>query len=304
MATKTRDPFWDTLKAMLIVLVVLGHTGTAMGDRWLSVIYAFHMPLFIFISGYFSKKQSFSIIGGGNKRLVVLFLIFNTAYLALDVALSGGIGLHRLLSPAFALWYILSLIYWRIILLLVPQSVLDRKMLVMAFALMVSIGAGFISVGSELSFQRACTFFPFFVLGYYAKQDGWVVRLRTMKKNPWLIVLVGLLSVCYFALPVFYSNTPYDEWTDCGMRALQLIVALLLCLAIMNVMPARMGKFTEIGKYTLLIYLLHPPMIKVMKVACLYAGVEQNPLIGIAMTMATVVAIYSVRNIKIFRYLV
>lgn len=304
MATKTRDPFWDTLKAMLTVLVVLGHTGTAMGDRWLSVIYAFHMPLFIFISGYFSKKQSFSIIGGGNKRLVVLFLIFNTAYLALDVALSGGIGLHRLLSPAFALWYILSLIYWRIILLLVPQSVLDRKMLVMAFALMVSIGAGFISVGSELSFQRACTFFPFFVLGYYAKQDGWVVRLRTMKKIPWLIVLVGLLSVCYFALPVFYSNTPYDEWTDCGMRALQLIVALLLCLAIMNVMPARMGKFTEIGKYTLLIYLLHPPMIKVMKVACLYAGVEQNPLIGIAMTMATVVAIYSVRNIKIFRYLV
>ena len=51
MATKTRDPFWDTLKAMLIVLVVLGHTGTAMGGRGLSVIYAFHMPLFIFISG-------------------------------------------------------------------------------------------------------------------------------------------------------------------------------------------------------------------------------------------------------------
>ncbi|MDY6092633.1 MAG: acyltransferase family protein, partial [Prevotella sp.] len=113
MATKTRDPFWDTLKAMLIVLVVLGHTGTAMGDRWLSVIYAFHMPLFIFISGYFSKKQSFSLLGGGNKRLIILFLVFNTAYLSLDVALGGSIGLHRLLSPAFALWYILSLIYWR-----------------------------------------------------------------------------------------------------------------------------------------------------------------------------------------------
>lgn len=304
MAIKTRDPFWDTLKAMLIVLVVLGHTGTAMGDKWLSVIYAFHMPLFIFISGYFSKKQSFSLLGGGNKRLVILFLVFNTAYLALDVALGGGIGLHRLLSPAFALWYILSLIYWRIILQLVPQSVLDRKMLVMTFALMASLGTGFIPIGGELSFQRAYTFFPFFMLGYYAKQDGWVTRLRTLNKIPWFLVLVVLLSVCYFALPVFYSNTPYKTWTDCGMRALQLIVASVLCLAIMNVMPTKMGRFTGIGKYTLLIYLLHPPMIKVMKVACQYAGVEQNPLIGIAMTMVTVVAIYSVRNIKIFRYLV
>ena len=304
MATKTRDPFWDTLKAILIVLVVLGHTGTAMGDRWLSVIYAFHMPLFIFISGYFSKKQSLSLLGGGNKRLVILFLIFNTAYLALDVALGGGIGLHRLLSPAFALWYILSLIYWRIILQLVPQRVLDRRGFVLAVAFIVSFGAGFIPMGGELSFQRACSFFPFFMLGYYAKQDGWVARLRTLNKIPWSIVLICLFSACYFTLPVFYSNTPYEEWTDCGMRALQLIVALVLCLAIMNVMPARMGRFTDLGKYTLLIYLLHPPMIKVMKVACQYAGVEQNPLIGIAMTMVTVVAIYSVRNIKIFRYLV
>ena len=304
MATKMRDPYWDTLKAMLIVLVVLGHTGTAMGDKWLSVIYAFHMPLFIFISGYFSKKQSFSLLGGGNKRLVILFLIFNTAYLALDVALGGGIGLHRLLSPAFALWYILSLIYWRIILQLVPQRVLDRRVFVLAVAFIVSFGAGFIPMGGELSFQRACSFFPFFMLGYYAKQDGWVARLRTLNKIPWSIVLICLFSACYFTLPVFYSNTPYEEWTDCGMRALQLIVALVLCLAIMNVMPARMGRFTDLGKYTLLIYLLHPPMIKVMKVACLYAGVEQNPLIGIAMTMVTVVAIYLVRNLKIFRYLV
>lgn len=231
-------------------------------------------------------------------------MIFNTAYLALDVALGGGIGLHRLLSPAFALWYILSLIYWRIILQLLLQNVLDKKMLVMTLALMVSLGAGFVPVGGELSFQRACTFFPFFMLGYYAKQDGWVSKLRTLNKIPWTIVLIGLLAACYFALPVFYSNTPYEELADCGIRFLQIMIALVLCLAIMNVMPAKMGRFTDVGKYTLLIYLLHPPIIKIMKVACLYVGIEQNPLIGIAMTIVTVVAIYSVRNLKIFRYLV
>ena len=130
-----------------------------------------------------------------------------------------------MLSPAFALWYILSLIYWRIILQLVPQRVLDRRVFVLAVAFIVSFGAGFIPMGGELSFQRACSFFPFFMLGYYAKQDGWVARLRTLNKIPWSIVLICLFSACYFTLPVFYSNTPYEEWTDCGMRALQLIVA-------------------------------------------------------------------------------
>ncbi|MCM1447377.1 MAG: acyltransferase family protein [Bacteroides sp.] len=64
---KQRNPFWDTLKAILIVLVVLGHTGMAMGEKWLSVIYAFHMPLLIFISGYFSTRKPFrDFLGGGS----------------------------------------------------------------------------------------------------------------------------------------------------------------------------------------------------------------------------------------------
>lgn len=60
-----RSSYWDTVKAVLIFLVVLGHTGTALGDRVLSVIYAFHMPLFVFVSGYFSKKKSLLEYWGG-----------------------------------------------------------------------------------------------------------------------------------------------------------------------------------------------------------------------------------------------
>lgn len=40
-----RDPFWDTLKAVLIVLVVLGHTGTALGDHWQNPIIAIIMTV-------------------------------------------------------------------------------------------------------------------------------------------------------------------------------------------------------------------------------------------------------------------
>lgn len=64
---KNRNPYWDTLKGILIVLVVLGHTGTALGEKILSVIYSFHMPLFLFISGYFSKRDMSKTLpwGGG-----------------------------------------------------------------------------------------------------------------------------------------------------------------------------------------------------------------------------------------------
>ena len=58
---KERDYFFDNLKAVLIFLVVLGHFLLPIrGDNPLVVvkrlIYVFHMPLFVFISGYFAKK--------------------------------------------------------------------------------------------------------------------------------------------------------------------------------------------------------------------------------------------------------
>lgn len=52
----SRSTYWDTVKGVLILLVVFGHCGTALGSGLLSAIYAFHMPLFILVSGYFSKK--------------------------------------------------------------------------------------------------------------------------------------------------------------------------------------------------------------------------------------------------------
>lgn len=301
---KQRNPFWDTLKAILIVLVVLGHTGMAMGEKWLSVIYAFHMPLFIFVSGYFSTRKPFrDFLGRGGKRLLIIYLAFNLAYIALDVTMGIGLSVNRLLTPSFALWYILALIYWRVILQILPQSIVEKKWLVIPTSLLISVGAGFVPLGTEMSFQRACGFLPFFFIGYYARQEGWMDKLRQWKRLPFSIVFVGLCALCYLCLPIFYSNSYYESVKDLGMKALQLGVATLLCIAVLNITPKTMGKFTDVGKYTLIIYLLHPPMIKIMNIACGRLGIERNPLIAIAMTIVTVTFIYSIRNLKILNYL-
>ena len=53
---KNRDQFLDIAKGIAIILVILGHTFQGFGENFdylvgYRVIYSFHMPLFIFISG-------------------------------------------------------------------------------------------------------------------------------------------------------------------------------------------------------------------------------------------------------------
>ena len=60
MEKKERDYYFDNLKAVLIFLVVLGHFLLPIHDNAVLVIlkrliYVFHMPLFVFVSGYFAK---------------------------------------------------------------------------------------------------------------------------------------------------------------------------------------------------------------------------------------------------------
>ena len=64
MSLKTRDYLFDNYKALLSILVIIGHFILPCYDNNILVytvkyvIYAFHMPAFIFISGYFSKKDA------------------------------------------------------------------------------------------------------------------------------------------------------------------------------------------------------------------------------------------------------
>lgn len=242
-------------------------------------------------------------LGGGIKRLIIIYLAFDLAYIALDVVMGSSFSINRLLTPSFALWYILSLIYWRVILQLLPQKLADNKWLIMTVSVLIGLGAGFIPLGTEMSFQRACSFLPFFFVGYYARQEGWVDKLRQWNKWPFVLLFVGLCVLSYICLPIFYCKDCYESISDCGMRALQMSIATLICIAALNITPKTMGRFTDVGKYTLIIYLLHPPMIKVMNVACSYAGIERNPLIALVMAIVIVAFIYSIRNLKVLKYI-
>ena len=81
---RVRNHQFDNMKALLIFLVVIGHVlsnyGVTEGSDFLyKVIFSFHMPAFIFVSGLFSKS-SFRDGRRAGKRAVYFFVLYILQY--------------------------------------------------------------------------------------------------------------------------------------------------------------------------------------------------------------------------------
>lgn len=80
MLINKRNELLDILKGFAIILVVLGHSVQYLlgnnNENWLfSFIYSFHMPLFMFISGYVCYRVGGRVIDL-RKRFKVLIIPF------------------------------------------------------------------------------------------------------------------------------------------------------------------------------------------------------------------------------------
>ena len=81
MAIKTREYQYDNLRFLLIALVVLGHLLEIAGEfphRELlyALIYSFHMPAFLFLSGMFARFDRIKWIFG----MAMPYLVFQWLY--------------------------------------------------------------------------------------------------------------------------------------------------------------------------------------------------------------------------------
>lgn len=111
-----RDAYWDSLKFVLIALVVYGHFVHLPAGRWTRAvylcIYMFHMPLFVFVSGRFSRIRDRTRYWRGICRLLETFLVFHAGWAL--VLFAGGVPLGELLTkPVSPYWYLPALACWR-----------------------------------------------------------------------------------------------------------------------------------------------------------------------------------------------
>ena len=295
---KQRDYYFDNLKAVLIFLVIMGHLVRRIRtDLFFEVrdfIYLFHMPLFIFVSGYFSK----GFYKGGKYRWYKLinFLILFVLYVTL-VQISYVIFQHDAFNPkayiiqSGAPWYLLCMFYWYA---LIP---LARKLpgwILIPLSLIPSALAGcFPQIGTFLCLSRAIIFWPFFLMGYYCTH-GQIERLRQPDLRLLSLLCGGLTGVAFHLFRnrfprwayIIFARYSYDELeiSTAGGIMLRLAVtlaAVLFSMGLMALIPSGKTPVSHVGRDTLPIYILHRPFVVAAGAMGLFEAVPDDSILSV-----------------------
>ncbi|GGJ37390.1 membrane protein [Streptomyces brasiliensis] len=274
---KQRDAFFDNAKYLAIVLVAMGHSWEPLKDdsRILeglyTVVYSFHMPAFIIISGYFSR--SFDMRPDRLKRLItgvaVPYIIFETAYPLFKRVVDHDPGQEiSLLDPWYLTWFLVALFVWR---LTTPVWKLVRWPLPLAIgiAMLASVSP---SIGDDLDLQRVLQFLPYFVLGLCMKPEHFRLVRRRWVRVASVPVFLFAIAFGWWAVPRmntawFYHRDSAQElgapwWCGPVMVLAMFGCSLLLTACFFSWVPGRKMWFTTLGAGTLYGYLLHGFLVK------------------------------------------
>nr|WP_203614361.1 hypothetical protein [Streptomyces sp. SID13726] len=263
---KRRDAFFDNAKYLAIVLVATGHaweplrSGSRTVTALYTLVYAFHMPAFIVISGYFSR--TFDASPEKIRRLVtgvvVPYVVFETAY-TYFTRWSSGVPDREisLLDPLYLTWFLGALFIWR---LTTPiwRSLRWPLPTALTVAALASLTP---SIGDDLDFQRVLQFLPHFVLGlclrpeHFSLVRRWRVRLLAVP------VLAGAVVFAYWAVPRMdyawffhrYAAQHFGvpAWYGPLMTLALFGCSLVLVACFLSWVPGRRTWFTTLGAGTL-----------------------------------------------------
>lgn len=265
---KERNYLLDNLKVILIFFVVFGHTiEYYIKDSKLLMtlyifIYIFHMPLFIFISGYLSKNF-YKMKRKAVKNLLIPYIIFNMIWYT-AVYIGTKKAMFTVMYPGWTLWYLLSLFFWRIILKYIVKI---KNILLISFIVGIIVGV-IPTINGYLSISRTIVFLPFFLLGYYTKEWHFD-KLRNINK---LFAFIGIALFLFIAIFVVNYNVVdykflYNSYSfsslEVGLfngllyRGILYISSILFGVCVIMLVPNIKQAYSNIGKATMNVYVFH-----------------------------------------------
>ncbi|MEU5883251.1 acyltransferase family protein [Spirillospora sp. NPDC047279] len=278
-ARKERDPFFDNAKFLAILLVVVGHAlgsllNVPLAKGVYMFIYMFHMPLFIVITGYFSRNWTFS--SGKARKLIttvgVPYVIFETAYSLYAWLVNGGELKISLLDPYYLTWFLCALFLWRL-----STPVWQQIRWPLAVALVISLLSYMTTMGGLLDIHRVVGLVPFYVLGLMLKPEHFEIIKKPMVRVLGILLLVAAFGLSFLTMDRMakgwvYWNTSSDHLgvsnlTGLAMRLAMFTCAIVLLFSFLAIVPRRRTWFTALGAYTLYAYLLHGFLTKAISFA-------------------------------------
>lgn len=287
---KKRDYSFDNLKFILIILVVFGHlieicSNYGRESNVYKIIYSFHMPLMIFISGFFAKFNKKKIL-----NFTILYIVFQLLYTVfLKYGLKSDVDI-QLFKPEWLMWFLLVSVYYMILIPLVKVNFNNGNLkrnyikifVILTLSVLISLFIPYIKkIGYYLSLSRFFAFLPYFLLGFYIRKyiefkgENNIIK---QERKLFFKVLFGILTLTSVILVIllvnvnayhfmgsfgYYSKYPSNPFVKLFSMfcAISWIGFLTYTLKINRKLPV----ISRIGQNTLVIYLLHGFIIKLLE---------------------------------------
>jgi len=309
-----RDNRIDSIKGFLIILVILGHligscgSGIMNDKAWL-FIYTFHMPLFILISGYFSKKRvSSSDFFKSLLPIVKPLVVFQVINVFLHcIIFRDSLRLSYLLVPYWTLWYLLSLIFWRIMTQYSPKCLHNRPLFYLCGATVVALFFGLLPHGRVLSIQRTFYFYPFFLLGFYMRQG--LIKTKIWPNSISYLIIITVVLLIAFDLYPTNSNILLKGADQYSIKDIPNKVFLLMCSFATSVsffnLLGNIKYLDLIGKNSLFWYCYHGIIIRFFVAPIINHFHLPNSFLFMLLYLIMIVfALYMMNKIKCLRWLI
>lgn len=285
--TNGRIQVWDVLKFILIFLVIWGHcidkllSSNCYDSTIFRIIYSFHMPLFMMISGYFSlSSMNLKFLGFLKKKfwqLIYPCIIWGSIlWVVLEINNSFHYGhkeisLLGLLQDFYWLadfWFLKSLFICYVIAYTGSHLIHKRYWIPTTLFISQLISPFFVSF-----------MYPSFVIGMELRQNKFL--LNKLKHNNYIIFSLFVVMLLFWnremwinshGIPSGFYHFDLQTWIDVlSSRCFRLLIGIVGSLAILAFFHAlfnkqRHGRYIDIcldwGRYTLKIYILQAVILE------------------------------------------
>ncbi len=287
---------------------VLARSSTATGLYWAT--WPLRVPVFVLVAGYFSDARPLD-----DRRIVVLLRNVLGVYLVWDLVAFLRRGIvddlwrYEPASPAFGLWFLLALLWWR---LMLPLLVRVRGAGALVWVL--ALGAGFVpQLGQAFAGSRTFAYLPLFWLGWRLRQRGargalGTVRARVVGAVGLAVAGGGMLLLSQrFGRGVLRFAGPYgggweQQLGEAGLRGLVLALGTVGALGALALVPVtRVPWWTTLGAGSMTVYVVHPVLVQHAKSVRAFDAVREPAdlvaLVVVGVGLALVLASPPVRAV-------
>lgn len=271
--------FWaDSLKGLLIVLVVLGHaiqetlkTDCFENHVW-NYIYSFHMPAFMAVSGFLNYRivgvvtNRLSMIYRRFQQLMIPFFCWALIKILINPPYHINSFLNAILYPDGSFWFLWVLFFITVFFYFgdwIAEKLRVKQELVIAALCLVFVVLMVVADVRVLGFQFVAYYFLFYSLGYYLHKYNKVI---TSKKWLWVVLAVIWAIMAWFwnmhKLPAFLSGLPLPSAImQYGYRFVTAAIAVYVLFGVAPKLLDNEYKWNkpwlQLGKISLGIYTVH-----------------------------------------------